>query len=82
MSLTIGRYEVLRVLGQGGMAVVHLARQPDLQRLIALKELRALRGEDPSYAQRFLREGDEMRIDAIFIVPGRLPRHLADIWQG
>ena len=34
MSLTIGRYEVLRVLGQGGMAVVHLARQPDLQRLI------------------------------------------------
>ena len=33
-------------------------------------------------AQRFQREGDEMRIDAIFIVPGRLPRHLADIWQG
>ncbi|MDA0168141.1 protein kinase [Solirubrobacter taibaiensis] len=56
MSLTIGRYEVLRVLGEGGMAVVHLARQPDLQRLIALKELRALRGEDPAYAQRFLRE--------------------------
>ena len=47
---------MLRVLGEGGMAVVHLARQPDLQRLIALKELRALRGEDPSYAQRFLRE--------------------------
>jgi putative endonuclease len=31
---------------------------------------------------RYMREGDEVRIDAIFIVPGRLPRHLADIWQG
>ena len=33
-------------------------------------------------AQRFLRDGDEMRIDAIFIVPRQLPRHLPDIWQG
>ena len=33
-------------------------------------------------AQRFMRTGDELRIDAIFIVPRRLPRHLADIWQG
>ena len=35
---------------------MHLARQPDLQRLIALKELRALRGEDPAYAQRSVTE--------------------------
>lgn len=33
-------------------------------------------------ARRFMRDGDEMRIDAIFIVPRRLPRHLPDIWQG
>ena len=31
---------------------------------------------------RFMRAGDELRIDAIFIVPGRWPRHLPDIWQG
>ena len=33
-------------------------------------------------APRFMRDGDELRIDAIFIVPRRLPRHLPDIWQG
>lgn len=33
-------------------------------------------------APRFMRDGDDVRIDAIFIVPRRLPRHLADIWQG
>src|SRR6266850_7861270 len=38
------------------MAAVYLARQLDLDRLVALKELRALRTFDPSVAQRFLRE--------------------------
>jgi putative endonuclease len=33
-------------------------------------------------APRFIRPGDELRIDAIFVVPGRWPRHLANIWQG
>lgn len=30
----------------------------------------------------YLRAGDEVRIDALFVVPGRWPKHLADIWQG
>ena len=33
-------------------------------------------------APRYVRPGDDIRIDAIFIVPGRLPLHLADVWQG
>ena len=33
-------------------------------------------------APRYLRPGDDLRIDAVFIVPGRLPRHAANIWQG
>jgi len=33
-------------------------------------------------APRFARDGDDIRIDAIFLVPGRLPRHLANVWCG
>ena len=33
-------------------------------------------------APRFSRPGDDLRIDAIFIVPGRLPRHLINVWHG
>jgi putative endonuclease len=33
-------------------------------------------------APRYMRDGDDVRIDAIFIVPRRLPHHLANVWQG
>jgi len=33
-------------------------------------------------APRFMRAGDDIRIDAIFLVPRRLPRHLANVWHG
>src|SRR6476469_9939889 len=53
---TVGRYGVVRELGRGGMAVVHLARQTDLERLVALKELAAFHAADPDFVRRFLRE--------------------------
>src|SRR6201991_2208506 len=53
---SVGRYEVLREVGRGGMAMVYLARQTDLDRFVALKELGAFHASDPSFAQRFLRE--------------------------
>ena len=49
----VGRYEILRLLGRGGMATVHLARQPALDREVALKELRPARGQGATFAQRF-----------------------------
>jgi putative endonuclease len=33
-------------------------------------------------APRYMRAGDDIRIDAMFIVPRRLPRHLPNVWQG
>lgn len=33
-------------------------------------------------AVRYARPGDDIRIDAIFLVPGKLPRHLANVWLG
>ncbi len=33
-------------------------------------------------ALRYARAGDDIRIDAIYLVPGRLPRHLPNIWTG
>ena len=52
----VGRYELLGELGHGGTATVFLARQTDLDRLVALKELSALPVSDPSIGRRFLRE--------------------------
>ena len=33
-------------------------------------------------AARYARPGDDIRIDAIFLLPGRLPRHLVNVWHG
>src|SRR5436190_15661002 len=53
----VGRYELLDSIGYGGMAVVYLARQLDLDRRVALKELRVIDApDDPALAERFLRE--------------------------
>jgi putative endonuclease len=44
--------------------------------------LRRVAAAAEQMAPRFARDGDAIRIDALFIVPGRLPRHLANVWLG
>jgi serine/threonine protein kinase len=52
----VGRYQIVREIGRGGMAAVYLARQVDLDRDVALKELNAFHAADPAFAERFVRE--------------------------
>ncbi|HUR84127.1 MAG TPA: serine/threonine-protein kinase [Solirubrobacteraceae bacterium] len=54
--MSLDGYDVIRELGRGGMAIVHLARQRDLGRLVALKELAGFNAGDDAFAERFLRE--------------------------
>ena len=48
--------EILELLGKGGMGAVYKARQPALDRLVALKILPAGMAGGPGFAERFNRE--------------------------
>ncbi|MEO8411207.1 MAG: serine/threonine-protein kinase [Propionivibrio sp.] len=54
MAEKIGKYELIRPLGKGATAVVHLARDPDTQREVAVKLI--LFGEDNAAMSRRLRK--------------------------
>ena len=44
--------------------------------------LRRVAAAAEALAHRYARPGDDIRLDAVFIVPRRLPRHVANIWHG
>jgi serine/threonine-protein kinase len=52
----VGSFEVLNEIGQGGMGVVYLARQPTLDRMVVLKKIRRELLVDPGMVERFRRE--------------------------
>src|SRR5580704_6922040 len=52
----LGRYEAIRLLGEGGMGRVYLARQIDLGRQVAVKVMHDHIAADPKFLERFQRE--------------------------
>lgn len=53
---TIGGYEIISRIGEGGMATVYLARQQSMNRQVAMKVLPRHYLNDDTYLQRFERE--------------------------
>jgi len=60
-SESFGRYEVLAELGRGAMGVVYKARDPRINRLVAIKTI-SMAGQPPEdvreYRERFFREAE------------------------
>ena len=52
----LGRYEAIRLLGEGGMGRVYLARQLDLGRQVVVKVMHDHIAADPKFRERFARE--------------------------
>jgi len=56
VGTTLGKYEIIELIGEGGMANVYRAWQPALQRYVALKVLAPHLSGDASFLARFHQE--------------------------
>ncbi len=52
----LGKYNVVDLIGRGGMATVYKGYQPEIERSVAIKVLPPHPGQDSSYVERFRQE--------------------------
>ena len=55
-QMLAGRYQIIRTIGEGGMANVYLAHDTILDREVAVKVLRGDLADDEKFVRRFQRE--------------------------
>ena len=54
--MKLGKYEILSEIGHGAMGVVYRARDPIINRLVAIKTISATLAADGQLRERFYRE--------------------------
>lgn len=62
--------------------VKHRATAHELDHAIDHHRLRRVAAAAEALMPRFVRTGEDARIDVILLAPRRLPRHLTHVWQG
>nr|WP_295372890.1 YraN family protein [uncultured Sphingosinicella sp.] len=80
----VGEVDLVARRGRTVAFVEVKARATEADAAVSLDEyrLRRVAAAAGALSPRFVRPGDDMRIDALFVVPWRLPRHLPNVWHG
>ncbi|HWT11783.1 MAG TPA: YraN family protein [Allosphingosinicella sp.] len=80
----VGEVDLIARRGRTVAFIEVKSRASEAQAGMALDEwrLRRVARAAEALAPRYAAPGDTLRIDAMFIVPRRLPRHLLNVWHG